>query len=443
MAGKKGRRPSATLLDTTRFKLVEPLRLDDTIAKSPELEDALVTEAFLRGGQEMTVVERVDRRRGGTAPPARVLGEPGPATRRPAHGLGVEMTLTRPATDPGPIWESAGRVRDIARRELESLPMWVQKSFDSPPETPKDQVRPRLDNYVGMRGVLYQLGYDDPSRDIFARLTIARDEANLLGHEIKCGVHEIFAEHLKGLTELLRGWGGDELVEETARGINGVFGFVPRFIAPKAGEKSSVFALSNHALGMAIDIDAAWNPHIKEPDVVAAISEATDGKADFGKAWTQMGDDVPADGRVVDIHRSAQTASEALQAWLRKYLPIYIEAERRRTARASYQDDLIVDSFTDHNIRLLKRVLRFHKLPQLQSWMENGVMSIPLALAAGMMQLGFRWGNSYKSSKDGMHFELLRCTWGRCSPCCRNKQHILRPDGPPRLLDDVLDAIAH
>jgi hypothetical protein len=321
--------------------------------------------------------------------------------------------------------------------------LWVQKSFDSPPETPKDQVRPRLDNYVAMRGTLYQLGYDDPCGDVFARITNKRDDANLLGHEIKCGIHEVFAEHLKGLEGLLRSWGGDELLEETRRGIKGVFGFVPRFIAPKAGESASVFTLSNHALGMAIDIDAAFNPHIKEPVVIETIKEATKGKADFGKAFTEMGDDVPADGRVLDMHTNAQKASAALQDWLRTYIPIYVESERRRTARASYQDDLIVESETGHNIDLLKRILKYHKLPQLQTWMENGVMSIPLALAAGMMQLGFRWGNSYKSSKDGMHFELLRCTWKRCGPCCRNKQHILRPDGAPRLLDDVLDAIAH
>jgi hypothetical protein len=428
MAPKKGgkSRPSPTLLDTTRFSMVESLRLDDTMTKSPEWEAALVKEAFLRGGQEMTVVDRVDRRRGGSLRPA---------TGRPTFSLGVEP-LTHPPTDPSPIWDSAASVRDMARQELESLPNWVQKSFDSDPSTPKDQIKPRLENYVGMRGVFYQLGYDNPCGDIFEQLT---NDGRLLGYPIQCGIHQAFAERVSGLEGLLKRWGGDDLVEETARGIRGVFGFVPRFIAPKAGERSTVFGLSNHALGLAVDIDAAWNPHIKEPEVMAAIRQATG--ADYGKAFTEMGADVPADGRVVEIFQGAQKASDALQGWLRQYLPVYVEAERRRTARASFSDP-VTDSETDRNMRLLKTILKYHKLPQLQSWMEHGVQSIPLALAAGMMELGFRWGNAYSSSKDGMHFELLPCTWRRCSPSCKHKEHILRPNGPPRLLDDVLTAIA-
>src|SRR3712207_9539291 len=98
---------------------------------------------------------------------------------------------------------------------------------------------------------------------------------------------------------------------------------------------------------MAIDIDAAWNPHIKEREVIDAIREGTKGEADFGKAFADTGDDVPSDGRVLEIHRNAQKASAALQGWLREYLPIHVEAERRRTARASYEDDLIVDSYPD------------------------------------------------------------------------------------------------
>src|SRR4029077_9366877 len=41
-------------------------------------------------------------------------------------------------------------------------------------------------------------------------------------------------------------------------------------------------------------------------------------------------------------------------------------------------------------------------------WEKQGVMSIPLYLAAALVvKQGLRWGEQYETSKDGMHFELV------------------------------------
>jgi hypothetical protein len=44
----------------------------------------------------------------------------------------------------------------------------------------------------------------------------------------------------------------------------------------------------------------------------------------------------------------------------------------------------------------------------INTWEKQGVMSIPLYLAAALVvKQGLRWGEQYETSKDGMHFELV------------------------------------
>jgi hypothetical protein len=421
MAKKGKSRPSPTLLDTSRFRLVEPLALDDSIASSPELEEALSKEALLRGARELSVIERFERRRD------RAIAPP-PGQRHLSLGVERLAPLDRNLS---PVWTWAGGLRDIARQELESLPKWVQKSFDF------DSLTPRLDYYVGMRGVLYQLGYDDPAGDVFKHIV----EGTLLDLPIKCGVHEVFRDRVAGLGKLLDSW-APGLASRTRSQIQSVSGFVPRFIAPKHGEEGGSLTLSNHALGLAVDIDVVGNPHIKEPSVIEAIREATG--YDFGKAFYEESDEVPAVDRVMQIHMTAQKASDALQGWLQRWMPTYREMEYRRIAskRASFADDLVIDSEAGRAMELLKKINKYHSIADLEAWTRQGVQSIPQYLAAGMAALGFRWGNAYKSSKDGMHFELKPCTLRRCGPACREGRHILRPDSVRRPLNDLLQAIA-
>jgi serine/threonine protein kinase len=87
-------------------------------------------------------------------------------------------------------------------------------------------------------------------------------------------------EQLSGLERLLDSW-SPGLAARTARELKEMgAGFVPRSIAPKQGAKSKVPQLSFHAFGMAVDIDAQRNPHIKDRDVIDALKQVTG--YDFG-----------------------------------------------------------------------------------------------------------------------------------------------------------------
>ena len=399
----KGKPARPRPLNTAAFHLLDPLRLDNPLATSPEGERILVEEALRRGADELQLAQRVVRRR------ERALATPVPP--RPGFGLDrLHMSdVVAPATI---VWESVSAYRETARREFSALGSDVQASFGF------DRKRSRFDYYLDLRAAYYQAGYDDPAAAVFQRIKPTK----LLGHDIIGGGHGGVEGELSGLDKMLDSW-SPGLAERTGKKIHQVGGFRPRYIAPKQGERRRAPVLSNHAFGMAIDIDAGRNPHIKDRDVIDALKEATG--YDFGAVLVPSSRDIPEIDRIAQIHLRAQDASGRLQAWLQKYLPTYREAERTGSIRSSFADPDI-----ERNMRLLERIRRFHSLADLEAWAKRGVQSIPLYLAAAMAQLKFRWGAAYEHSKDIMHFEI-------------EARARIPPDSTrPRPLGDLLQAIA-
>jgi hypothetical protein len=306
----------------------------------------------------------------------------------------------------------------------------VQLSFDYDINAKAEEARalgrapepamPRLDYYIAMRGALYQVGYDDPADAVFRRIT----KATLLGHKIEGGVHLNFADTLSRFETLLESWSAG-LADKVAGAIKRVGGFVPRFQALKKGQRGPA-PLSNHALGLAIDIDFVSNPHIKEPAVIAVVRELTG--VDFGKSLIQYSTEMPPVERVKEIHRIASQASADVRAWLQRWLPLHLELEGRKRVKASFPD-AVTDSETEHNLGLLKTILKHHNLREVQAWKDSGIQSIPVELAAGLEALGFRWGSTYERHKDAMHFELL-------------PEKVLPTSGKLRPVDEVLRLIA-
>jgi hypothetical protein len=414
MAPKKKSRGTATLIDTTRFHFVEPLQLDVSPAKTREWDDLLAREALCRGATEFDVMERLERRK---------------AREEAALAKSGFEPLGFPA-DFRAVREASASLREVAQKELSGLPPWVQASFDydiadkalaaKAARRPPEPAWPRLDYYIMMRGALYQNGYDDPAESVFGEIC----EGDLLGHQVIGGVHAKLAKALQSFNERMRAAPCD-VAELTARAIKSVAGFVPRFQALKKGQKGPA-PLSNHALGLAIDIDFVSNPHIKEPAVIAVMREITG--IDFGRSFTPYSSALPPVERVKEIHKVGQQASDALQEWLQRWLPVHLEIEARKKIKASFSEP-VADSETDRNLGFLATILKYHKLWEVKVWKDNGIQSIPVELAAGLVEAGLRWGSAYENHKDAMHFELL-------------PQSVLRPDKKARLPEDVLQMIA-
>jgi hypothetical protein len=372
------------------FSLVEPLRLDDSLFTPSAVEETLVKEGLLRGARDVELIQRLTRRR------ARASAPPPSAAPGRSAGLYLDRLSEPDRVSPADlVWEMSRAFREMAQQEFAALPGNVQTAFramtnEKNRTLSKDKKIEPFDYYLDLRAAYYQAGYDNPVEDIFKKIVPAK----LLGHDIAFGVHQEFVRQLSGLEGLLNSW-SPGLAERTGKEIKRMDGgFVPRYIAPKQGQASKVPVLSNHAFGLAVDIDPDHNPHIKDRDVIDALKEATG--YDWGSPFVEYSMEIPNLDRIAQTHTQAQNASERLQRWLQKYLTIYKEGYSQ-----------FPDPETERNIRLLDRIRKFHSLSDLETWARSGIQSVPLYLAVAMTKLTFRWGSAYDHSKDAMHFELL------------------------------------
>ena len=378
---------------------------DDTLQLSqflatPPVEEAVAMEAMRRGANEMQLVGlmwqwRKDHRQNQTFSPFARLSLDLPP-------LSSSESLN--------VWPWIDAYRNEVQQEFNSLPADVRGAF-------KSEKKEALPHYFELRPLYYCAGFSDPAETIFRSIVPAK----LLGHSIGGGVHEIYKDVLDQVPNILNHW-SKGLAEKTGKQIRGVGGFVPRCIAPKQGHANNEAHLSNHAFGLAIDIDPAWNPHIKDKLVIDALKGAVG--YDFGKPFVKDEKGIPEIDKVAQTHLLAQAASRKVQEWLQKYLPVLdtvLEDERLTTPvpkgkqrpkpfLSSFREtapecrELDVDSALQ--VERLKTILRFHERKDLEQWALHGIQSIPLALAAAMAELKLRWGTCYQDSKDMMHFEV-------------------------------------
>lgn len=124
--------------------------------------------------------------------------------------------------------------------------------------------------------------------------------------------------------------------------------------------------LSFHGLGRAIDLDARSNPHIRSADDFRVIEAVTG----------------------LDLRR--ETSPARLQ-----------DASRR------FQHDFTDEWIAAHRSGELGAVLRDRdKLARLRGYGQRGFCTLYVPLIEALMTAGLRWGGSWSSSKDFMHFEL-------------------------------------
>lgn len=230
--------------------------------------------------------------------------------------------------------------------------------------------------YLKMRPAYYCAGYRDPAEMIFRRIR----RSKLLGRTID--LHELFLEKTANLKSLLP----DGLYEEVVASIASIGGFCPRF---QAGTKK----LSNHAFGLAIDVDAVVNPDFNRREEIEVIRKITG--YDLGTALTEFQPGVTPEQRVIEIHRRMQDASDKLKQWLNTHVSSQDPGVSPLTGRSEETPE-----------DLLRILLKYRSAKDLNAWQRRGIQTVPVAFSAAMARLGFRWGNEYQNKKDVMHFEL-------------------------------------
>lgn len=399
-----------------------PLRFGELLG-GRDAESALAMEAFRRGADypsavKIVMLRRDSMRRANLAHELRALGlETSPISAR------LEWD---PPIDLMPTWDD---YRREVRGEWSRLPGWVQKSFDCARSELKawegvaDDER-RFAHYMKSRPLYYRNGYSNPADQIFLKLT----QPTFLATSVGGGVSACFAALLAEAEKVLDRW-NSPLTRQSTPGFQSAWGFVPRFIAG-----SSV--LSNHAFGLAIDVDYTTNPHVGAgttgltAQTVPIVRKITG--YDFGLSFADGA--LPPLDRVKLIHAQQQDASGKFQRWLRTYLPDYIAVKRASSPPPKATDKIWKeDEFSpkgapqsSQEVNDLEALVAAAGLDDVKRWARSGIQTVSVELAAALVEVGARWGSEYDHSKDIMHFEM--------DPPSKH----LPPDSKRRPLEDLV-----
>lgn len=138
--------------------------------------------------------------------------------------------------------------------------------------------------------------------------------------------------------------------------LDSFWGFVPRTMRTRN-------KLSNHGLGLAIDIDYKTNPHIYNKEDILVIREATG--LDLGRRQT---------------HDAMRRASQLFQQTFNQ-------------------------QWRDRQTGQLREAIRKRK-EALDTYARVGFLNLELPLIDTLLNAGFTWGGDWQSEKDFMHFEL-------------------------------------
>ena len=290
----------------------------------------VVDEALLRGASVAEIMGILSARAlaDTTAPLPRDLSATpfaSPATTRPRRGFTLEDVYFATDRDLTDVQQrrldqtedkrplvTARHVAyvEFVRKEFNALSAFVRAQFTPivvPPYV--DPYATAEEKYRGLRGAYYRAGWAFIKRDVFDHIV----PASLFGSPIPTGVHKELAAVLKGVEPEVKRRKAD-LVPWLQAGKFVIGGFVPRF---QAGSDQ----LSNHAYGLAIDIDATWNPQVKQgsrqkDDAMAAFQRATGERLDVDFSNKSS-------GQVKKVYDRMLIISKKLMAWLDRHLQRY------------------------------------------------------------------------------------------------------------------------
>lgn len=291
----------------------------------------------------------------------------------------------------------------LAKEEFDKLPVFVKPSFKPIRDgryADANAIANAADKYRVIRGAYYRAGWIAISRDILQLI----GRVDFFGVPITGGVHREMAALLKLVETQVRKSAPAAVNQLASPGFR-IGGFVPRF----QGESDQ---LSNHAYGMAIDVDATWNPQVKTKTAVAAFQRATGERLDVLLRPASSLD------AIRQTYKRLAKVSATLKVWLNKWLPKY---DQLQSDRASYKKDpkakekvaaIDKELKADLDLAALHMLIVEYERLAVDAWRVYGIVSIPVEVIEAFVALGkgnaARWGGGYEHTKDVMHLELLR-----------------------------------
>jgi hypothetical protein len=296
--------------------------------------------------------------------------------------------------------------------------------------------------YQWLRPYYYVAGLDD----IPAEINQVQRKVTFLGKPVEAGAHPQMVLLLADAEKVLERMGRNA-VREVSSQIHSIGGFVPR-------PQNDLSALSNHALGRAIDIDGEQSNSL----FAGTEAEVVDELLAYLKVPGRMRQpllDICAmpDVEVRRIYERMKAMSDAVRDFLRQWLDTW-ETDRNRVAAGEHNlrdwqrhpkhrpaEEEVQRTRQDVNsagadllaqpMLLISRWVAVLGNPEhvavrkLKTYRELGLMTLPLQLVQAVQEAGRglavlgiqeRSGLQYQTRKDIMHFEVLRKGGGAKGP---------------------------
>jgi D-alanyl-D-alanine carboxypeptidase len=335
-----------------------------------------------------------------------VLMEPDPASALEQRGGSKEdWAAYRLAAD---IADVAKQVLRKIAKEWNELPDPAHTAFE---DEAKIQHAEPLDWYRRIRAMMYMEGWPDPARH-WSQLV----EVTLFGVNIERGVHRELVTKLEATTDASPWDVTSKPPEDDKISITSALGFQPRPVA-------NTNKLSNHAWGLAIDVDADLNPYITQKDVMNVIKARTSDHVDLSK--DPIDPKTPDDQKLATAYELLKKASDDIVTWLMatiskdatlkaavedsdEKLRLANQTKDSATIAAAEQMSKAAHDAWDHDpaVKDLRTLRKHLGEKELENWKRKGFLSLPLEVVTRIKSKGLRWGGEYKEKKDFMHFEL-------------------------------------
>ncbi|WP_157880890.1 hypothetical protein [Streptomyces griseoruber] len=278
-----------------------------------------------------------------------------------------------------------------------------------------------------IRALMYQQGTPDPMR-YWREIEPA---VELFGVRVEAGIHRELLRRLKAATEKSPSDLTALDADAERYGVATVYGFQPRTI-------HGADRLSNHAWGLAIDVNATWNAYITLGGVMEVINRHTTEHVDLRRDAVdhrlaaredreivlEQRDEVLKNAsydlkiRLAGIEPKATSLFDAVQRAADELANAEATGEAARVALAQAQYAQARKAYEAGPDVADYIYLRTH-LPEkeLTIWTLEGFLNLPLEVIKMIkFKEGVVWGGEYERIKDFMHFELAPLPGARHFP---------------------------
>ncbi|MFF4879503.1 hypothetical protein [Micromonospora sp. NPDC000668] len=344
--------------------------------------------------------------------------KPGAGSRRTPDRTYIPASLEDKADDVRAVYEF---YETLCAEEFNRIPDVFRPAWDE---------KGGLTYYRSQRPLLFAGGVSDVPE--FLRKQIKPNVTFLDGVQVHGGAKKELIDALDGARKWLEGQPGGqwlkrlavESIPERGRGKRrAIGGWDPRSIIGSAGRPTS---MGPHHVGLAVDINASTNPHLKG-DAAKTIDAVVDHLASKGKFSGDHRLSKPfIDFTLIDRNPD-QAVERAIEMWLKL---VSISGAFQGFLKECFDKKKNKQPLDPDMQKLFDRCLKtFGGQQKLERLAAQGVYDLNLVLVVALVKNGMRYGGEFGESKDQHHLQVRN--WPFKPPPCVEQWNKKKASGVP------------